>query len=459
MPDIHGCLSGTTFDELPDDVVQHAKTSFLDTLGCIVAGSSHTHTRKLTEFVRSFEEVEEATVVARETRATSSHAAMVNGTMAYTVELDDVSPAHPGSVVVPAALSLAEKQGASGPELLAATALGYETIARIYLTAPETPENPYPGAFPNVRFDEVPIHKSSVVGAFGAAAAGATILGLDADGFADAFGNCAIAPVAPFEVCSSGGMVKPLSDAGFPSYAGVLAAQLAGRGFTGVDDILQADQGILKILLGEEFHYDRITEEFGETWLAKEYVSQQRHACCSGSHAHIDVIIDLLDDHPEITPESVESVTVWASDFAYNMMGTGDRTAPADVTAAKFSFPFVVATAITDGHVLGLDDFGEERIADADLLALARTVDVVRDERFEAFEGKVRIETAAGSYTGSRDGFRGRFTDRLTPAEIEEKFRRLASREYDDDRVDRIVGTVTDLESLDDAGELGRLLA
>src|SRR6266550_4827735 len=121
---------------LPPHVAREAKHRILDTLAAIVSGAHLQAGEMAIRFARAQGGVAEATVLTTEIRTSAVNAALANGMFAHADETDDFEPvtkAHPGSHVVPAALAMAEREGRSGAELLAAATLGYDVCCRLLM--------------------------------------------------------------------------------------------------------------------------------------------------------------------------------------------------------------------------------------------------------------------------------------------------------------------------------------
>jgi len=102
-------------------------------------------------------------------------AALINGSAAHTVEVDDIfrdAIYHPGAPTIAAALALAQANGASGGQFLRAVIVGYEISTRIGAAMGRA----------HYRY----WHNTGTIGVFGACAACAELLGLDATRFAHA---------------------------------------------------------------------------------------------------------------------------------------------------------------------------------------------------------------------------------------------------------------------------------
>src|SRR5437660_496383 len=151
-------------------------------------------------------------------------AALANGTMAYACDVEPHHPEgilHPVAVMVPTALAVGELVGAGGADFLAAVALGLEVEYRVSVAL--GPAEQYALGF----------HPSAVCGAFGAAAAAAFLVKLDAEAVERAFGLAA---------CQASGLMAWESDPtenarpfqmGMAARNGVTAARLAASGFGG----------------------------------------------------------------------------------------------------------------------------------------------------------------------------------------------------------------------------------
>lgn len=121
---------------LPPEVAQAGKHRILDSLGAIVSGSRLKAGELAIRYVRLLGGVPEASVLATAMKTSAVNAALANGMFGHADETDDFEPvtkAHPGCSVVPAALTMAEREGSSGEELLRAVVLGYDLCCRFLM--------------------------------------------------------------------------------------------------------------------------------------------------------------------------------------------------------------------------------------------------------------------------------------------------------------------------------------
>jgi 2-methylcitrate dehydratase PrpD len=216
-----------SYADLPDDVRMLARQCVLDYVACTLAGAREELTSIVLAEMQEQGGAPVATVIGHSVRLPVMSAALVNGSASHALDFDDVNMAmtgHPSVVLLSALLALAEERGSSGRDVMTAFVAGYELQCRLGLLLA-------PGHYNGLGF-----HATGTLGSFGAAAACAHLLGLDAEQFATALG---IAGTQAAGLKSMfGTMCKPLH-AGKAAYHGLLAARLARRGFTSRSDVLE----------------------------------------------------------------------------------------------------------------------------------------------------------------------------------------------------------------------------
>jgi len=225
-------VSALRYEDLPPQVVARAKSALLDTLGAGLAGCRTSEVARVIASVRDCGRGGTATIWGTDVRSGVTGAALINGTMAHSRELDDYGGCgHSGAVVVPAALAAGEHEAVSGRTLLTALVAGYDLAARV--TEAAGGYRPH-----NARG----WHSTGTCGSFGAAAAAAKCLGLDAAGTAAALGIAGSYTGGLWAFIVDGAMTKRLHP-GKAAENGVFAAHLARHGFTGPAEILDAEWG------------------------------------------------------------------------------------------------------------------------------------------------------------------------------------------------------------------------
>jgi 2-methylcitrate dehydratase PrpD len=230
-------IAGVLARPLPDAVVEKARHHILDTLAAMVSGTGLKPGRLAIGYAQAQGGAPEASVVGTLLRTSALNAALANGMLAHADETDDShapSRTHPGCAVVPAALSIAERQRASGEEFLRAIVLGYDICARVNLALG-------PDALAAAS------HAThSIGGTFGAGAAAGALLGLNAEQIRHLLSYCAQqASGVACNVRDSEHVEKAFDFGGMPARNGVAAATMVAAGFTGVDDVFSGERNFL----------------------------------------------------------------------------------------------------------------------------------------------------------------------------------------------------------------------
>ncbi len=332
--------SGLEFDALPDEVVEVARQALLDWFG-VTLGGSHEPGPEILVRSAACAVDDGVTVVGRELRVAPLSAALINGTASHVLDFDDVNArflGHASVAVAGAALALAEQLDASGAELLVAFVAGYETACRVAIAI---------GPQPYVRG----WHYTGTAGTFGAAAACARLLALDAPRTALAFGIAA--SEAAGLKCNIGTMTKSLH-AGRACENGLLAALLASEGFSAAPDAIEAEQGFAA-LAGGDCDAGAALADPAAGWHLLDNLFKY-HASCYWTHSTIEGVLALKGEH-RLGADDVSSVDVHVSDLE---LGTCVVPAPSTGLEVKFSVAHLAAmallgrdlTVITDGDAV-----------------------------------------------------------------------------------------------------------
>jgi 2-methylcitrate dehydratase PrpD len=293
----------------------------------------------------------------------AADAALVNGTASHAFELDDYHNAklHAGAVVVPAALAMAEKLDASGERLVTAVAAGYEVMIRSSLAL-----NPSATRLRGW-------HITGVCGPLGAAAACASLQGLDTGRTAYALGLAGTQGAGTWAFNADGTMSKRLH-AGKAAHSGVLAAELAALGFTGPTQIYEyGDGGVLKAF-SDASDPAPLTRALGSVFHLDD-TSVKPYSCCGSTHAYIDAAL-ALRRRLGVPWKPQRRVRVGLSKVVE--VQCGFPYAPGSALNAQMSLRYAVAAALTDGQVLPAQ-FTEQRMRDPALIALAGGLELEHD--------------------------------------------------------------------------------
>src|SRR5262249_34218763 len=235
---------------------QLVRARLLDTIGLIAAAADHAVAESLAGWAQANAGTG-ATVLPTTAPATPAVAALVNGSLAHARDFDDTFPdtvVHPGSTVIAAALAAAEAHDASFDELATAIVVGYEIAARL-------------GAPAGRGFHARGFHATGIVGPIAAAAAAGRLLGLNASAMADAFALATSMSSGLLAFLADGGWSKWLHT-GWSAHGGVIAAELAQRGFRGPRHAFDHRYGLYGAFLGRpDANLDLVATRLGEIWL------------------------------------------------------------------------------------------------------------------------------------------------------------------------------------------------
>ena len=451
-----GLAAETRASGLPEGLRADVARRVLDVLGNSLAATEEVSASAVTAVVRGWGGPEDATAIGTGLRVPAAAAALVNGTLAHSLDFDDThlpSVLHPSSPVIPAALAVAEATGASGAALLDAAGVGIEVAVRLGMGG-------YDAALGNSEFFERGQHATSICGAVGAAVAAATVGGLDAERIAHAAGIAASMGSGLLEANRTGGTVKRVH-CGWAAHAGVVAADLARHGLTGPPTVVEGRFGFLHAFCGERADVDAVVDRLGEHWELPG-IFFKPYPCNHFTHAGIDAALEIRSRG--IRPEDIESIELGAPTAVLRTIGepAEEKARPRSGYHAAFSGPYTVAAALTGGGGLGVfhEDFTDEAAADPARLALAARVRCVPDARCDEifphqFPAVLRVVTTDGARHEVRvDANRGGPANPLSSAELAEKFRLNAIRVLDDDTARAVAAAGLALPEAPDLREL-----
>jgi 2-methylcitrate dehydratase PrpD len=446
-------VSGLQYEHIPADVRERLKLLILDALGCALYGAELEWCRILRQTLLAVDKAGGCQVWGSNERLSAPHAALVNGTQVQSFELDDVHRAgvlHVGAVVLPALLAVAElKRNLSGREFLAAAAAGYEVGPRVGLCM--GPEHIGQGW-----------HSGATVGVFAAAAAAARGLRLNAEQTVHALGIGGTQS-AGLMAAQYGAMVKRMH-AGRASQSGLYGGLLAEQGFTGIENVFEAEYGGFCTTFSrsqDRFRLAELTGGLGTTWQTMG-VALKFYACVGSNHTTLDALRALQAEH-RFGAEDVERIVVHGSQVTADHVGW--KYEPKGMTSAQLNLPFCVATLLLEGDCF-VDQFRPGVENDARRIALAEHVDVKADPAITAKGAKHRHEVRVEAHLRNgkrveRVQHKPRGSDEhfASAAEIIAKFEKLAARALPAKRVNELRDAVLGLEELRDAAQLTALLA
>lgn len=444
-----GYVVDLKFSDLPPSAVQAAKDAVLDQLGTMLTGATLPWTRPAFEVVAQMGGRPECVVAGTSLRAPAADAAFLNAIHAHACEFDDSShdaACHPGALTVPPALALAAREHLGGKDFLLAVAAGYEILSRI-------------GRVMCQPVLERGFHHHSVVGPFGAAAAAGRLLGLDAETMTHALAIAGSHASGTMEYDQSGGEVKRLH-AGIPVRAGMMAALFAERGITGPDTIFEGLRGIPRAFGGLENPQAMVANLDHEGPWSIEQRIVKPYPTLGALHTGIQAMARLRDEQGLVAGD-VREIHVQVNPLGV-AHGGAIRT-PRDVIGAQFSMAYSLALCLVRGGNELRDYIDAALWTDPRIVAIADKVQVHGDAGMigeRRFAARLAVVLTDGRQLEIEEPWRkGSIRLPFSAAELEAKFRSLASAVLDEAGMRRVLDTVARLEDLEDVSELAELLA
>jgi 2-methylcitrate dehydratase PrpD len=411
-------ICGTPRASIPAAVRTLGTRSVLDGIGLALAGNAAATGSIVRRYLADLGCRGVATVIGSAETVAPRFAAFANGIAIHADDYDDTQLAvkpdrvyglltHPTAPVLPAVLAVGEAEGASGADLLDAYLVGTEVEMKV---SEAIDPRHYRDGF----------HSTGTIGAIGAAAALARLRGADATTTARALGIAASQSAGLRE--SFGTMTKPFH-AGRAAESGVIAADLALRGWTAAENILEAPRGFFRAA-GGGYDAASIEDVLGRPWsFESPGVSIKPHPSGSLTHPGMRVMARLIEEH-DITPDQVRRVRVGTN---RNMPNALIHHRPRTELNAKFSMEFCMAILLLERKA-GLAQFTDEVVRRDDVQRLIERVDFdVHPEAeatgYEKMTTIVEVELTDGQVVRGRADFgKGSPADPMSDAELEAKF-------------------------------------
>lgn len=440
-----GFVADLDLARVPDDVTAYARVLMLDLLGAALAGVDTVETRTMLSAAEGFAPTQgPCTIWGTGRSTTAAAAALVNGVIAHAQELDDFGGAdHSGAVVIPAVLAVAESEGIDdGARVLEAVIAGYDIGLRVLEGAGGYRAHNTGGGW----------HSTGTCGSFGAAAAAARMLGLDAEKTAWALGIAGSFTGGIWAFLADGAMSKRYHT-GRAAEIGVTAAYMARAGFTGPTRVLDAPWGGFLATYGD----DRAEPEAFTAGLGTEYRIMKSgikpYAACRGLHSALDVVLRLRGEH-DLSASDIARVDIRCS--AANKLTLGDQD-PRTRLAAQMSLPYGVAVGLVTGHA-SLDDFEDRWVHDPEVRDLMSRVSMsVDDDKDENTQPTVTLVTTGGARLEGHEPIGlGDPRNPLSTDQVVAKYTDLARRALPAPTVDALRDAVFDLPA---SGSISRLLS
>jgi 2-methylcitrate dehydratase PrpD len=438
--------STLTYRDLPDHVGARVKLLALDTIGAMLAAAQPKYTAGwlITEHVRDLGGRPESTVIGRDFKSSCVNAALAGGTLGYYCDIEAhhvEAILHGPAAVVPSAIAVGERVGATGAELLAAIAVGLDVGARTSLAI--GPRALYRRGF----------HPSCVAGAFGVAATAARLLRLEPARFRVALGlaGTQASGLLAWETDPTESS-RPFNP-GIAARNGVTAALLASQGFGGPPDIYQGKFGAFGAW-SDQPAPERLVERLGERWHALEFAFKL-YACCAFLHPGLDALLSIVEPN-QIAAEQIEACRLRFPRAGVQLIDGN----PLRSHCGQYILPI----ALLERKIV-VDDILIDRRGEPAIAALTPRVQVLADDGLDpmfpaAYATIVELETRDGRRFEQRvDHALGTLENPVPPERIEAKLGQLAGPAIGEKRVEALRAEVGALERAPSLAGLAELIA
>ena len=428
------------YEDLPHDVIKRTKLLILDTVGIIIrARHDAESTSSLVSAIERLEMSNGSCQVFSDNKSYSpSAAALLNGTLAHSLDFDDThaeASLHSSAPILAAALAAAEMNKSSGQQLITACVVGYEIQIRLGLAGGSSAH--YKKGF----------HPSATCGIFGAAAAAGYLMGLNKDQYISAFGIALSQSAGSMQFLTDGAWTKR-SHVGQAAQNGLSCAIMAAEGFKGPSKAFEGQWGYFHSYASGgdmEKAIDGLGKKFETLNLGvKPYPS------CRYSHAAIDGIIELKNELGFSTAE-LDDIDIGLSETALNIIGypLSDKQNPKSVVDGQFSMPFCAAVTVKSGG-LKWDDY-KNHLNDSDTLSLCNKIKVSPDKDAEEccpeyMSAKLKVVVKGKKYEKFVKIPKGEPENFMEDSEFISKFRSLTEPYLSNEKIDKLTGSMLKLD-------------
>ena len=434
----------TDYKDIPKEAIEKVKLQILDCLGVTLAAADKAIAKIITSQVSEEAGTPQSTIIGLGQKVPCATAAWANGVIGHSLDFDDNSIALPTAIhqtvtTLPAALSVAELEEASGSELLQAITLGIEAASKT-----DRAMDGHAQAW----------HGTGTFGTLASAVAAAKLLKLDPEQLENALG--AACSMAAGLVANFGTMTKPFH-AGQASRNGVIAALLARKGLTSTKGVIDIKEGFAEVM-GKRLDPTYLKKHLGNPWeMLDPGIHIKMYPSCMATHAGLDATIKLSKTH-QIDSTRVESVEVRTGKDLHPALIYDE---PKTALEGKFSMQFCTAIGLLKRKAT-LDEFTDRTVRNPETVYLMKKVRLVVDPALAnmgPLTTTVRVNLRNGRILEESVEYpKGSKNNPMSAEEVKEKFKNCAGHLLPKNEVDEVVKAVLQLDVLERVDQLASLL-
>lgn len=436
----------TEFKDFTQKTIEETKKAFLDTIGCIIAGSQSPIGKSAFQALGGMGGSEEATVIGDGMKLPAPIAAYINGQFSVGPDLSDnykpesIIISHPGEAVFPPVLALAEKTGATLRDVFVAVVLGYETAGRYaHALEPRRPE----------------VYSFTTQYTLAAGLGCGKLLRFDENTLINALGIAGTLSPLPVTMPMWGFREeqRPASwhrdMPGHSSFAAVVACMFAMTDFKATSFLLDEETEYYKIAGSDIYHPELLFENWGKKWVI-DTITYKSIPSCYFNQPCIEAV-RLLMEEQGLKKDEIQKIELYApTNLAKNFIYYPPKTAVDTASSVKY----LTAMYIMTGNP-GPDWYHkyEEYLHKEEYGKIAEKIDVFEDkklqkilEKEEKLLGRARITTASGAYEKAVDVVKGSYENPFDERELEDKFLKLTEPVIGNKKADAFVKATRDLD-------------
>jgi 2-methylcitrate dehydratase PrpD len=435
----------TKYEDLPSEVASDFKIFVLDTLAAGLIGSIQPSAKLVIEMVRGLGGKPEATVINQSWKSDISRAALANGTMIGSFEIEALTGSHAAGTVFPAVMAVCEREHLDGKTFVTALVLGSEVSARIHRTAVglET---------------ERGFHNPGTQGPLAAAVAVGKLYGFDEATLVNALGIAGSCAAGLLEFAWEGASTKRIH-LGRASQLGLESALLAQKGFTGPSTILEGHYGYYHAFSLPP-NMEKLLDGIGKKWAV--HPLHMKSFAAHVTHQAVVQAIEIFKKSHKLEPQKITRVAIRGCGHIIDQKHSVRD--PENVMGGQYSLPFTTAVALTRDMSNPLV-YDEGAVRDPVVRDLAKQIELITvpEESVTSKLGtplgaEVILEIGSEKHTLLAGPHKGALKNPFTWEEVCEKFRNYAGRVINKKQVSAIIEAVEDLGRCKDMSDIASLV-
>ena len=436
-------IANSQSHKLPEEVIVKAKHHILDTLAAIISGSELKPGELAKAFARSQAGVPEAQVIGSDLVTSAINAAFANGIMGHADETDDSNPrafTHPGCAIIPAALSMAERENTDGLSFLKGVVVGYDIGCRVTQAL-------------DIKYlRERSLSTHGISNNFGASTATASIARLKSDQVRYVLSYAAEQAAGVYYVHRDQEHIeKALVFGGFPARNGVTAAILVQSGFSGVWDAFSGKDNFFQAFSSVAIP-QLLIEGLGERY-EMLFTNIKKFSIGSPIQAPMDGLF-LIMNKEGIKPGDIENITVRLP----NPQVVDNAPMP------DINLQYILAVTLLDRHLTFKQAHCYERMNDPAVIEIKKRINLIQDPDLAVSkiprQGIIEVTLKDGTFIREHVvSVRGTAENPMTSEEVEKKCEELIAPVIGMERSRQLIDKIWNIEKIRSMRQLRSLLS